>query len=233
MANCPICGQKIGFLLKSQVSDGVICSGCASICPSHSTKTVLDMQKYWNTNKERQKMFSPTQKLKSFMSDVVTIDFTNKLFVLGDISKMKVTPIFYSFDEVDGYEFEIQGQKTVTKKKGGITRAIVGSAIAGPVGAIVGSGTAKEETQTTGGVRVLKIDFDTHAGKTNRRCTNVPTGFTNFLDECMASKEENDKQQIPLTSSSADEIVKFKDLLDQGIITQEEFDAKKKQLLGL
>ena len=26
---------------------------------------------------------------------------------------------------------------------------------------------------------------------------------------------------------------KFKDLLDNGVITQEEFDAKKKQLLGL
>ena len=33
--------------------------------------------------------------------------------------------------------------------------------------------------------------------------------------------------------STADEIKKFKDLLDMGIITQEEFDAKKKQLLGL
>lgn len=33
--------------------------------------------------------------------------------------------------------------------------------------------------------------------------------------------------------SSADEIKKFKDLLDSGIITQEEFDAKKKELLGL
>lgn len=35
------------------------------------------------------------------------------------------------------------------------------------------------------------------------------------------------------TVSSADEIAKFKNLLDDGIITQEEFDAKKKQLLGL
>ena len=34
-------------------------------------------------------------------------------------------------------------------------------------------------------------------------------------------------------ASSADELKKFKDLLDQGIISQEEFDAKKKQLLGL
>ena len=35
------------------------------------------------------------------------------------------------------------------------------------------------------------------------------------------------------TTSNADELKKYKDLLDAGIITQEEFDAKKKQLLGL
>ena len=39
------------------------------------------------------------------------------------------------------------------------------------------------------------------------------------------------KQEIQ--QSNADELGKFKDLLDKGIITQEEFDAKKKQLLGL
>ncbi len=33
--------------------------------------------------------------------------------------------------------------------------------------------------------------------------------------------------------SSADEIKKFKELLDVGAITQEEFEAKKKQPLGL
>ena len=33
--------------------------------------------------------------------------------------------------------------------------------------------------------------------------------------------------------SPAEEIKKFKDLLELGVITQEEFDAKKKQLLGL
>lgn len=42
--------------------------------------------------------------------------------------------------------------------------------------------------------------------------------------------EKNEKAS---TVSSADEIKKFKELLDLGIITQEEFDAKKKQLLGL
>ena len=39
------------------------------------------------------------------------------------------------------------------------------------------------------------------------------------------------KQEAP--KSDADELKKYKELLDSGIITQEEFDAKKKQLLGL
>ncbi len=44
-----------------------------------------------------------------------------------------------------------------------------------------------------------------------------------------------DKQNGVITNnvSSADELKKFKELLDIGVITQEEFDAKKKQLLGL
>ncbi len=39
------------------------------------------------------------------------------------------------------------------------------------------------------------------------------------------------KQEV--SQSNADEIKKFKELLDAGIITQDEFDAKKKQLLGM
>lgn len=43
----------------------------------------------------------------------------------------------------------------------------------------------------------------------------------------------NNTTNVKMEQSSADELKKFKDLLDSGIITQEEFDAKKKQLLGL
>ncbi len=39
------------------------------------------------------------------------------------------------------------------------------------------------------------------------------------------------KQEV--AQSNADELKKYKDLLDSGIITQAEFDAKKKDLLGL
>lgn len=36
-----------------------------------------------------------------------------------------------------------------------------------------------------------------------------------------------------IEATSADELKKYKELLDSGVITQEEFDTKKKQLLGL
>ena len=37
----------------------------------------------------------------------------------------------------------------------------------------------------------------------------------------------------PTPTINTDELKKYKELLDMGVITQEEFDAKKKQLLGL
>ena len=40
-------------------------------------------------------------------------------------------------------------------------------------------------------------------------------------------------QTVVQQTSAADEILKYKNLCDQGIITQQEFEAKKKELLGL
>ena len=45
--------------------------------------------------------------------------------------------------------------------------------------------------------------------------------------------EKKKKTSTPKSVSVADEIKKFSVLKDQGIITQEEFDIKKKELLGL
>lgn len=47
------------------------------------------------------------------------------------------------------------------------------------------------------------------------------------------SNTSNSEKAIIQQSSSADELKKYKELLDSGVITQEEFEAKKKQLLGL
>lgn len=46
-------------------------------------------------------------------------------------------------------------------------------------------------------------------------------------------KNHEDDSENNSSNSVADELKKFKELLDMGILSQEEFDAKKKQLLGL
>ena len=57
----------------------------------------------------------------------------------------------------------------------------------------------------------------------------------NVLYKAFNEFKEKGEENISNTSniSSADEIAKFKKLLDEGIISQEEFCQKKKQLLGL
>ncbi|MFT8362960.1 MAG: SHOCT domain-containing protein [Sporolactobacillus sp.] len=45
--------------------------------------------------------------------------------------------------------------------------------------------------------------------------------------------EQDESATSQNTASDADELRKYKSLLDDGIISQDEFDAKKKQLLGL
>ena len=50
---------------------------------------------------------------------------------------------------------------------------------------------------------------------------------------------ERQKKETPANinvenkSDTPNDLIKLKELLDMGIITQEEFDAKKKQILGL
>lgn len=58
---------------------------------------------------------------------------------------------------------------------------------------------------------------------------NIIADFDNVLQSLKTPKSAAVIQQ----TSAADELKKFKELLDMGVITQEEFDAKKKQLLGL
>ena len=46
------------------------------------------------------------------------------------------------------------------------------------------------------------------------------------------TSSEKKHEVFETAASAADEILKFKNLLDAGIITQEEFEKKKQQLLG-
>lgn len=59
------------------------------------------------------------------------------------------------------------------------------------------------------------------------------TNISDLTEEEFKALSKQSVQTTTSSVSSADELKKFKELLDMGVITQEEFDAKKKQLLGL
>lgn len=63
----------------------------------------------------------------------------------------------------------------------------------------------------------------------------VATTLLVFMRLSKNIKDEPRKVKVVsvATISNAEELTKYKKLLDMGVITQEEFDAKKKQILGL
>lgn len=60
---------------------------------------------------------------------------------------------------------------------------------------------------------------------------NITNSIMQVIDEY--KKQSNSVNAQVAQISAADELKKFKELLDSGVITQGEFDAKKKQLLNM
>lgn len=92
----------------------------------------------------------------------------------------------------------------------------------------------KSNTKTDQGEDVIFF-FNNDSVKIDNSLSSIRHGISQSNQEKIKNKYASNEQQMQsaTTISAADEILKFKNLLDQGIINQEEFDAKKKQLLGL
>jgi hypothetical protein len=237
MANtCPVCGGKLGLLNREKSADGLICAGCSNFFYSklgfraakQSTAALAD---YWATLERRRKAFKETDSIYDGDALFVSIDKPNRLFCIGHRSGDKGPRMIYSFDEVAGYESDAD-DVMVTQSVGGIGRAVVGAAVAGPVGAIVGASTAKSETRKGRSKENVSIRFALPLGEQVLPVQKYPGGITEFLKECTSGKEKA-AQPTTAAGSVADELLKFKQLLDLGAITEDEYAAKKSQLLGM
>lgn len=88
------------------------------------------------------------------------------------------------------------------------------------------------------GTSFLKgIDVGTSSGRIKFKLVKNQDEIHAALSKLLLDRQEKESHNTVVenivSASNADELKKFKDLLDSGVITQEEFDAKKKQLLGL
>lgn len=225
---CAVCGQKIGIGNNVKIIDGNICRYCSSLSSAYMTQNVAKMKEYYKIRCERYHKFKATHILKNLGTETVNIDDNNKLINMYND--------WFSYDEVVGYGFQATQTKVVTEKKGGITRAIVGNAVAGPVGAIVGSNTAKSVSRTVSGPQMLIIDLCTYSGNKRFGMMYPPKGFVEFLNNCITQNQQNEERRTLNNGNTntdiTEEIKKYKELLDMGAITQQEYDKKKQELLN-
>lgn len=251
---CLNCNKEIGFG-KYKISDGYICYDCYKLC-GYSFKTPIAAKTLSNIKNDIIKQEDYKKQLSEFtvtkrVGTLIEFDEEKRLWIIPDgFRGSKKKPRIYSFDDIVEYEL-LEDGNTITK--GGLGRAVVGGVLFGGVGAIVGGVTGGKKSNSVVNSLKIKItinDFQTPAIFINLITTKTKSSSSVYkmayeqaqqiLSVFAIIQKQNESVQNDinntesnnLTFSAADEILKFKSLLDQGIITKEEFDEKKKQLLN-
>lgn len=184
---CDCCGLKL-HVKPIQISDGGICGLCNTICTNSPMTTVAKVKAAWNENNIRLQTFTPNMTVTNLGCGYIFIDTEHEMACISNQKKLAPNSIVFNFSELEEYRIEKVGEKTITKTKSGITRAVVGGATFGLAGAIVGASTAKQETVKKGGVPVLYIDLNLNGLKTTLSISNPPFKATEFLNNILDEK---------------------------------------------
>lgn len=165
----------------------------------------------------------------------------------------------FRYDQIVDFEIIEDGNSIAS---GGLGRAAVGGILFGGAGAIAGGVTGRKKSKQTCDRLEIKITVKDYIepvfyitllnaemkkkSLTYKTCIKTAEAIVSKLqlianeqaEQQATAQSVNIQQSTPQLSpeeqiDAADEIRKFKELCDDGIITQEEFEAKKKQLLGL
>ena len=260
---CAVCGKKVGFGSYKISDGQRACAKCmkkAGYGMSTSFNeirsiTLDDLKKDAKADKKALKLEKKEQqkenanRLKEFKADLkvssyLLIDSKKRQFkIKGLLNGLTI----YDLDSIRGYEI-VENGGSVTS--GGLGRAAVGALTFGGAGAIVGAVTGKKHSTSiveSMQVKILMSDIDNPvlfidliSSKTKRTSIIYKIAVKDaekiiyLLESQFKESADIGVQESSLEpQSSADEIRKFKELLDDGIITKEEFEEKKKDLLGL
>ena len=154
----------------------------------------------------------------------------------------------FSYDQISDYDLLEDGSSIM---RGGLGRAVIGGFLFGGAGAVVGAATRNSKSLCTRlQIKLTVKDYDQPAffitlidsevsksGLTYQtyiqQAESIISKLQLIMEEKQTSSNENQTSKETSFMNTADQIRSFKALLDEGIITQEEFEAKKKQLLGI
>lgn len=251
---CLVCNKEMGIMNgKVKLTDGFVCTECwkragfgtgfadLSNAMQYSSNNINDMINANEENKLAIKNFRATTKIGSIMQ------FSNdsETFIITTLNGFKEHQELFNYNQILDFELLEDGESLT---KGGLGRAVAGGILFGGIGAIVGGVTGGKKTKSLCNTLKLKVTFRECYRQTIYIDLITTQTKTNSLIYKMAYKTAQDAlsalqiacNQISRnlkvdenTFSEADELSKFKKLFDDGIINEEEFKAKKKQLLGI
>lgn len=248
---CAVCGEKTSMLTKVKISDGVICGTCRAKCGPlakvelKTTAQIINRIKSREENAIKVSNFTPTDAV----GDFIKVDRNSKTWCsptqTSGFGISDKNPDIFSFSDLIDFELFEDG---VSITKGGLGTAVAGGILFGGVGAIVGGGLGKKQKDVVNKMSIIinlrdewvpRIEIILIKSETKRNglvyksSKSLAQQIISLLT--IISDGQNDTSDIlsSANSSAADELLKFKQLLDMGVISQEEFDAKKKQLLQL
>ncbi len=191
-------------------------------------------------------IFKPT----NIIGCLFAIDEENKLWGIlqgSGFAKKEVKKI-YKFEDIFDYEV-IEDEETITKQKGGlgsgVGKALVGGLFFGGIGALAGasSGNKKLKSKTILTSLKIVISLKDSFNQVIIPIVTQPTKYyQSYKDDCQKItvvldkiKQQNENfykpENVLKQTDEVEEIRKYKQLLDDGVITEEEFRQKKKQIL--
>ncbi|MDU1053378.1 zinc-ribbon domain-containing protein [Clostridium baratii] len=175
--NCDICGKKTGFG-SIRCLDGIVCGDC-NLNQHKQSKTLTskltlqEIKNYINSGVEyadRLNKFNVTRKIGKFFE----VDERRREWLVPDgVLGTKKKPKIYKFEDISSFEL-IEDNDTITK--GGLGRAVVGGALLGGAGAIVGGITGKRKGKKVINKLFIKITVnDFNNPVVMIKLINVPT----------------------------------------------------------
>lgn len=249
---CPNCGNVVSGKKTITIKSGALCESCScgvmgspAILNTLSLEDIRENKRYWYDHKELLREYSPTRSFlfeqKGFQKKEYTLDENLRKWCI-DING---SDVLIGFDELISFELVVND---TVQQTGGLGTAVAGGLLFGAPGAIAGGivGKKAEKKITHMSIRVV-LDHpyfnEVYYPFISGGAVDAGSAFMTFIRrhastvmsylEYINSKKNTDILKSENTISIVDEIRKYKNLLDEGIITQDEFDRKKSQLLDL
>lgn len=197
---------------------------------------------FWGNNKNAAEndlqTFTPTEKI----GNDIWIDSKNELLMIR--TKMNMKPKYLlKFEQLKSYSV-VENDKII-EKNNGVSRAVAGGMMFGQAGAIVGAVTKNNKIIETTNLLQLRI-LATNVAENNlfipfliggkfKHDSFVYKDAISRLSSCISNIDNiiSSSKDLPVSDDLIEQLRKIKTLLDEGILTQEEFDKKKQELLEL